>query len=584
MSTSSTAPADQQGPIAYSYIRFSAAAQQRGDSVRRQLDASRRYAAEHGLRLNETTTIRDLGTSAFKGANRLSGEFGTFLQAVKAGKIAAGSYLLVENFDRLSREKVLNAFSTFVDIINAGIIVVTLHDEVVHSREQYNQSAASLMLSLTKMSQAHEESAKKSVRLAAAWDAKRIRARDGEIATARCPGWLKKQGDAFVQLPERVAIVRRIFDEFVAGSGRGTIARRLNRDSVPPFGHGRGWHGGSVQKVTNNVAVIGRYLPHTVVRSEGIGSDGRPTVSEKRVPIGEPIDGYYPEIIPRELFYRAQAVAANRSRLPGNTGGRKGTVVSNLFAHLATCIVCKRPMVYRDRGPRSSIVLRCSGERTGTCENSFRYPYKALELAVLRWVQELDLGETRSSQIAELETRLMRLKAEQAEFRQSQENLLDAFQNGVRAVQRRVELLEHKIEAIESEVHACVSELVHLRGSITESERKAQFEALIERMNVAEGTELHSIRSLLAQSLRDLFQSMLCHRDGKIRLITKGSMKHYVFTPIKDAISERYITEPLHLIIRSDLDATPDEKALFDRIYEIRDALADDDGTEQDPN
>ena len=40
-------------PRAYSYIRFSSPEQARGDSRRRQIEASRAYADEHGLEMDE---------------------------------------------------------------------------------------------------------------------------------------------------------------------------------------------------------------------------------------------------------------------------------------------------------------------------------------------------------------------------------------------------------------------------------------------------------------------------------------------------------------------------------------------------
>jgi hypothetical protein len=52
-------------------------------------------------------------------------------------------------------------------------------------------------------------------------------------------------------------------------------------------------------------------------------------------------------------------------------------------------------MNYRDRGPRSTVVLRCAGSRNGTCSNSHPYPYKPLEAAILDWVEELKFSDNR---------------------------------------------------------------------------------------------------------------------------------------------------------------------------------------------
>lgn len=91
-------------PIAYSYIRFSHPTQIKGDSLRRQLSRSEQFAQQHGLELD--TTMRDPGLSAYTGEHRHKGALSAFLARVEAGAIAPGSYLIVENLDRLSREQV----------------------------------------------------------------------------------------------------------------------------------------------------------------------------------------------------------------------------------------------------------------------------------------------------------------------------------------------------------------------------------------------------------------------------------------------------------------------------------------------
>ena len=64
------------GVRAYSYIRMSTDVQLRGDSLRRQLEASSDYAAKHGLELVEESRLQDIGISAFKGANVSEGALG----------------------------------------------------------------------------------------------------------------------------------------------------------------------------------------------------------------------------------------------------------------------------------------------------------------------------------------------------------------------------------------------------------------------------------------------------------------------------------------------------------------------------
>src|SRR6476661_5432796 len=172
---------------AFSYVRMSTEVQLKGDSLRRQLETSRKYANEHSLELVEDLDLRDIGVSAYRGKNIASGAFGRFLAAVREGKIEKGSYLLVESFDRMSRQEPIVALQPFMDIVNSGLKLVTLDDERVFSGKI---SFEDLIISIAKMSRANEESARKSDRLSKAWQAKRDNVAEKKL-TARCPSWLR---------------------------------------------------------------------------------------------------------------------------------------------------------------------------------------------------------------------------------------------------------------------------------------------------------------------------------------------------------------------------------------------------------
>jgi DNA invertase Pin-like site-specific DNA recombinase len=79
---------------AYSYIRFSTPEQGRGDSLRRQLEASEQYASLHGLTIDTTLTFHDYGVSAFHGDNSVTGKLGSFISAIDSGDIQPGSQVL----------------------------------------------------------------------------------------------------------------------------------------------------------------------------------------------------------------------------------------------------------------------------------------------------------------------------------------------------------------------------------------------------------------------------------------------------------------------------------------------------------
>lgn len=92
-------------PRAYSYLRFSTPEQAQGDSFRRQLEMSRRYAEVQGLELDETFSFEDLGVSAYHGKNATEGALADFIDAVDDGRVLPGSYLLVESLDPLRGQR-----------------------------------------------------------------------------------------------------------------------------------------------------------------------------------------------------------------------------------------------------------------------------------------------------------------------------------------------------------------------------------------------------------------------------------------------------------------------------------------------
>ena len=155
--------------IAYSYMRFSNPQQATGDSRRRQLTMAEKYAAEHGLTLDRHLSFRDLGVSAFRGKNAKEGALHAFLEAIEHNLVPWGSSLLIESLDRLSRDRILAAQALFLQIIQAGVTIVTLTDQRSYSLDSINRNPLDLVVSLVVMMRANEESEMKSQRIRAAF-------------------------------------------------------------------------------------------------------------------------------------------------------------------------------------------------------------------------------------------------------------------------------------------------------------------------------------------------------------------------------------------------------------------------------
>src|SRR5262245_26570368 len=120
-------------PTAYSYIRFSSPEQAKGDSLARQVQATKEWCRRNKVRLDESVTLHDLGKSAYTGEHRKNPDrhaLASFLRLVESGKVPRGSsYLVVESLDRLTREHVRAAASLFLSILEQGVSIVTTTPE-----------------------------------------------------------------------------------------------------------------------------------------------------------------------------------------------------------------------------------------------------------------------------------------------------------------------------------------------------------------------------------------------------------------------------------------------------------------------
>ncbi|MBD0276195.1 MAG: recombinase family protein [Acetobacteraceae bacterium] len=306
--------------VAYSYVRFSTAEQAKGDGLDRQRQAAAGYAERRGLALD--TSYVDSGVSAHRGRHVAIGAFGRFVAAVEEGRVPRGSVLLVEAFDRFSRQETLDALELLNRLLRLGVEIVTLEDGAVYSRATMREGTQ-LIVAAIKMQSSFEFSQRLGRRVRSAWSRKR-----GEAATRKltkwCPAWLELLPDrsGYVEKDGRFATVRLIFQLYADGLGYDGIARELNARNVPTFENlgkrptAAGWQTGYVNRILQNRAVIGEYQP--CVRP--VGDDGL----RRPEPVGEPVAGYFPAAIDRTLWDRAAAARNRRGDGKGGAGGTGG--------------------------------------------------------------------------------------------------------------------------------------------------------------------------------------------------------------------------------------------------------------------
>ncbi|MGO9017323.1 MAG: recombinase family protein [Syntrophobacteraceae bacterium] len=338
---------------AYSYIRFSTPDQIKGDSKRRQFEGAVKWAEEHALELDDKLTYEDLGVSGFRGQNAATGALSVFLEALRRGDVEKGSYLLVENLDRLTRDCIVDAQSLFLQIITSGITLVTLMDDKEYSRESLNANPIDMVGSILNMWRANQESVVKSNRIKSAWTKKRAQMPE-QAVLARLPAWLEfdKATNTFKVVEERAEVVRRVFNMASTGCGIHSIVKALNHDRIPNFGHGKMWYSSYISLLLSSPTVVGDFIPHIMDYEDGKKTK-KPTT---------PILNYYPAIIDRDLYQQVRALTQSKAPLRGRSAG---SPIRNIFGGLAKCPICGSTMSLIDKGKRGYTYMACSKARVG---------------------------------------------------------------------------------------------------------------------------------------------------------------------------------------------------------------------------
>jgi DNA invertase Pin-like site-specific DNA recombinase len=411
---------DHSTAVAYSYIRFSSPQQAAGDSLRRQTAATSAWCKKNDVKLDTSLSLRDLGVSAFKGRHRDDKHaLGVFLKLAERGRIPRGSYLVIENLDRLSREDERKALRLWMDILDAGINIVQLTPETVFRHEKSDM--IDVMRAIIELSRGHSESAIKSERLARAWQERKRKGREeGEIVTNRLPAWIEERDGKLRLIPERAAVVKRVFTLAANGYGHGRIARLLATEGVPCFGRSGQWCRAYIAcLISRDRRAVGEYQPRF--------KNGKPD--------GEPIPGYFPAAVTEAEWLRAQAGKSSRKSTYQRGNPVELQTVLSMYqsgkrvAEIARELKISPPRVYRmlakegqyqaaEKGnravylfskllvnardgqayypgtrmskglPYKALIASTSVEKNG--KHAYGFPYLVFERAVLKFLKEIN--------------------------------------------------------------------------------------------------------------------------------------------------------------------------------------------------
>ena len=351
---------------AYSYTRMSTDKQKAiGESDRRQIELSEQYCKQNNFEL--VTDYREIaGISAFKGLNAASGMLRAFINAVKEKQIKEGSFLLIENIDRLSRQPVLTSIELVQEIIRLNISIVTITDGQIYNTETLNENNGLMFILVGGMQRANSESKTKSLRLKASWKNKVANIKTKPL-TSKCPFWitLDKSTNTF-SLNENSYIAKKIFELSLIGFGDSKISRYLNEHGIKnPTGLVVGWTKGYINKILKYHAAYGAL---------------------KTATIKDPIKNYFPAIITEDEFNLSHQMIQQR-KIKG--GGNKGRF-NNIFTKLLKCS-CGSKFIYMDRN--TAQYLKCFSVENRTGCKAHTWLYKDFEQSFLKYCSEFNLGE-----------------------------------------------------------------------------------------------------------------------------------------------------------------------------------------------
>jgi DNA invertase Pin-like site-specific DNA recombinase len=314
------------------YRRYSSGEQEKGESLARQKRKFDAFCGPRGFKEYEgLDPVDDKGVSAFRSANLKKGSLGQFLLRAKAGEIPKGTVLVVENQDRLSRDKAFEVLGLFQQLIRAGILIGDCLSNTIYDEGCLSDPLPLLMIIMGAV-RAHDYSRSLSERSNDNWEQKRQRLAT-EKMTKMAPHWLEAHGhtekgrngkdrfqvDKYVPVPDRVKVIKLIFQLACQGKGCRRIVDELETKGIRTFKGNDCWHPNMIIKVIKNRSVIGEFQP------------SKRLSKTKSVPIGDAVPDYYPAIISQKDFGKANALVTSRNRRSGRPPNPDRV---NLFAGL----------------------------------------------------------------------------------------------------------------------------------------------------------------------------------------------------------------------------------------------------------
>lgn len=551
---------ENTGP-AIAYVRFSTPKQEHGDSRDRQTRDLTAFAERNGLTIVEW--VEDLGRSAYKGDHLRGGNLGILTQRIMAGEIAAGTTLIVEQLDRLSREGHRKAQRWMEDVCEKGLRIGVAQGNKFYDDESLQGNMLDAIEILMKGKLAHDESLSKSKRVGDAWAEKLKATSDGVVLTRGCPGWLVptekgmgKDGTSFNVIEDRADAIRTIYRMSADGTGIGTITKQLTSLGIRAWGRsGNGWTPTHLRRLIEGSAPEGDFIPYEANRKK---------------PNGERVVGYYPRIVDADLVDRARAGLKNRKQ----TGGRHRNLYSNLFQGLVMCRECNgkmtmgAPAVRTDRTRLGPGYFRCMNASLGrNCTNTAFFRYSEFESQALEHMLDLALDDRFFQRPAEANLAnadVANAKKAIADLTERQNNLMTMIERGPKdptALLNRYDELGAEILLAQKALQSADNALVLARGATSAGEHLARVVSVYDALQSDDDLTRVTARQKVSEALRGVVEMVVCDRadvfnnqppQKTITLVMLGGAHAFKFNNKGDLLAEAGVLKDIRTGIGRD--------------------------------
>lgn len=374
-------------PRAISYIRFSTGKQSTGTSHERQLQAVARWLDQNPDYTLYDKPFEDLGKSGFKdGGHHVKdgGGWAKLLVAVKRGDFQSGDVVLVEAMDRTGRLTHFKMMDILRPVIEAGVSIVTLDDGVKYDEASFESSQIYLLVA--KIQAAYGYSKQLSERVTASYEIRRQKAKNGEKIKRFAVAWLTTDGKL---KPLLVPYVQQVFDLYISGVGKNTIANRLRESGLPELAF---ISAPTIDAWLQNKAAVGNW---------------------------NDIPNVYDPVVTPEVFLQAQ-----KRRQEMKTKPRSRTS-KNYLVGLVKCGVCGANYIIHNKDGKPNN-MRCFTHhrlKDAGCSNNETIPYQVVHYIYLQtasaWIDEA----MKVIQLTDNEKRKLILTAERDEVTASIQRL-----------------------------------------------------------------------------------------------------------------------------------------------------------------